>query len=314
MGAVAGSFASPDDLVDVADDSAAAEPETAAPFASQTQSPQIVWGAQGQPTLAQPGLYVTAADALQISCWNSIANLPSVDVFVRFMQLDGTVTIQQFSLQNPNSGRVINQVSYSQTEGFILAVAVGPPAINNSRGSLYVNVALIRGAAGSPQMVTVLIADYVSTAMQPGWPQGRIRSAVEGPGLALQHSGTPPGLGTPASYTQPDTVRWSILAVGVTLTTIAGGGNRTVRLKINLGGGAPLLFGSPAVQGQSEFITYTWGQGLPLLVTADGSQQSPLPQGLTAVQNTDFETDTPGLQAGDSFSALLIQVEEWIDV
>jgi hypothetical protein len=288
--------------------------ETPAPFASQTQPPAITFGATGGPSVAMEGFWITPDDSLQIRVWNSNVNLTSVTVQVRILRPDGSLDTQQFTINNVTSNRVVNQQAFTQLEGFIVAAVIGPPGVAVARGQTFVNLAVVRGSVTNPLMMLVLLSDYLTSAVQPSWPFGRVVSAVEGAGYSYAPSGAVPGAGQDTQIIVPPSTRWQVLSGHTHLVTSAAAGNRQVALFVFQGGAVSWNVAAPATQPPSAGYDYTWAPGCPYGATIATVQTAPLGDPTIVGAGSNITTQTQGIAAGDQYTALTLSVVEWIDV
>ncbi len=270
--------------------------------------------AEGRPGVSMPGFLITPDDSIELRVWNSNAALTSVTMQLRVLKPDGTIVIEAYTLQGLTADRTQNTLAVNQLSGYLVGAVVGPPGVALQRGQTFVNVAVVRGTIQNPLMVEVLIADYMTSSFQPGWPYGRQLSAVDGSGFATTRLGTAVPPGYESALIQPANTRWAMQSVVVTLTTSAAAGNRSVTLSCINSIGAVFVVTAPTTQGPSTQIEYTFGAGVPLISTGPLSQYIPIPQGLVLSQIAQFHTATASLQTGDQYHQMAATVEEWIDV
>lgn len=270
--------------------------------------------AEGRPVVSMSGFLLTLDDNIQLTVWNSNAALASVTMQLRILKPDGTIVIGAYTLNNLTSNRAANVLSVNQLEGYLVAAVVGPPGVTLGRGQTFASVAVVRGTPANPYMVETLIADYLTSAFQPSWPQGEMRSAVEGAGFLYSALEGFPGLATNLALALPAATRWRVSALETILTTSAAAGNRQVNFQITQGGQAIFRGYALNTQGPSQTITYDYGVNLPLAAIGALSQTVPLPDALFISAPAQITTQNTNLQAGDSFNGLTVAVEEWINV
>jgi hypothetical protein len=289
---------------------AAAEP----PFQSQTEPPAITLGAKGGPAISLDAVYITQDDFLQLSVWNSNPALTSVTVQIRMLKPDGQIVITASSISGLTSDRTQNVETFGQLEGFILGVVVGPPGVAVLRGQTFVNVALVRGTPAAPLMTEVLLADYLTSALQPSWPYGRVFSAVEGPGWVHTIASAAPAPGNQAAIVQPPNTRWRVISIETSLQTSNFPGPRTVVLDIiDAVGNTVMLIPAAAQQTASLTWNYTFGSNLSLF-QANVYLSAPIAATQTMGAGTQFEVGAQALNVADQFGVTTMAVEEWIDV
>jgi hypothetical protein len=281
---------------------------------SNTQTPLVSFIPTGAPSVAIEGFYVTVDDQLVVTAWNSNAALTSLTFAARILNPDGSITVEQFAVPNLTADRTPNTVAFAQLEGFLLGVAVGPPGVANSRGQTFVNVSVQRGFPQSAVVQRVLIADYVSSGFQPGWPASRVTSAVEGAGFTYTFAGSVPGAGVDASVAVPAGARWRVISVWVHVLTSAQAGVRQLRLQISQTGGQVYEITAASTQGPSTGNDYSWSDGVPQLPVAFLAQVNPTPHGLLLSKGGQINFALNNIQSADQYTAAFATVEEWIEV
>jgi hypothetical protein len=287
----------------------------ATPFASETQPPSINFTPSGGPSASMAALYVTNDDNVQLTVWNSNALLTEVQFQVRVLKPDGSIVILTYKLPNPTSDRTRNTIAFQLTEGFLLGAVVGPPGAAMVRGQAFCNLAILRGAVSNPLWTDLLIADYITTAFLPAWPYGQLRNAADGQGNVTSNVGAAPGAGADPSITVPTRALWLLQSVKTHLLTDGVAGNRQVGLQILGGGGANIFTGNAAAaQAASLGYDYSFAPGLALDAHTPIEQTAPLPAGLLLQPGSLISFVCLGIDAGDQFAAVSVQVVEWLDV
>jgi hypothetical protein len=285
-----------------------------APFESQTQAAGITWGTQGEPSLAEKSTYVTLNDSIALTVFNSNPGLSSVSAYVRIMRPDGIVLTQIVTINNPTSNRGGNAQSVPLPEGMLLAVMVGGNNVPLTRGQCWVNVYIVRNLGSSPPFVEMLIADYLTTAFQPTWPEGDLKAPTDDHGVIYLYQGQAPNAGNEAILAQPANTRWRWMGINYNLTASATVGNRFSGFQISVGGVAIFLERSPAAQTAGQFDSYTYGINLPIAGPTLGAFTMPLGADFFTGGGTGAQTATVGLLGTDAYSLISVLVEEWIDI
>lgn len=315
MGTVpAGSY---DDLDALADTSAAIGADLPSPPDASAAAPpatSFTFGPSGGPSASMQAFYVTADDQIQLSAWNSNSNLTSIKFQARLLRVDGTIVILSYVLNGLTSDRTFNGAVFQLTEGFLLGVVVGPPGLVLARGQCYCSVEILRGAQPSILWTTVLISNYLTTALQLAWPFGEMKAPTEGPGYVYGIAG-PLGGATTTTITVPPNALWQIQAVSSNLVTDAVAGTRQVQLNILSGGGLTILIASaPGTQGPGLGYHYSWGNGLALDAHTPTNQTAPLQSGLLLQAGTVITFSQSNADPGDAWSPVIAQVIEWLNI
>lgn len=283
--------------------------------------------------------YIQRDDVLVLQAMSAVAN-ETVYVFIRMLlpyasipgQPDGgdssPVTIE--SLTGPGYVQVIAQqlilptaftvgrLSIPLTEGYLLSVAVGA-ANADRRGKTFARVWLNRGPIVSPvqNAGAVLFADYVTISMPEGWPYGRIISPTEDPGNVVETIGGNPAAGTDFNVSHVITGRARLASLKATFTASATVANRFPSFQIIGAGSGAVHFqvqDTVAVTA-SQTVTYSLapggtnvrGGGAPIFVTM------PVPSPEIDYSGSEVASVTQGIQAGDTWTAILMVTEEWME-
>jgi hypothetical protein len=202
------------------------------------------------------------------------------------------------------------------SEGYLLAVA----AICNAtvqRGEVFVRAFLVRGSSAFTNGLAFqpLFSDYVTGQNPAGWPGGRILHPTEGPGNIKTVNVSNPAAGADWSYTPSIIVRSQVLSFTALLTTSAAVATRIVRAQFKDGSGNLVAQVPPgASQAASLAVVYT---GIPNGIgsTVDPATiQLGLPEPPLIEANGSIGTNTTAIQAADQWSAIHVEVMEWLDL
>lgn len=193
---------------------------------------------------------------------------------------------------------------------FPIFLAVRTTATSVRRGELYVRVSL----QAAETRIAVLAAGYVTDERGLSFPNGKIESSVEGPGLIRSILGTDPAAGVEISETVPTNARWRLLAIRFTFVTDATAATRAVTLVMTHGASNEINAHNGGTQTASVTQNYNFANGYPLnTLGTSGMSLAVLPTRLLLPQAGTITTVTTALQAGDNFSAPSLLVEEWIE-
>jgi hypothetical protein len=265
--------------------------------------------------LAPPSsLYVQVDDVLRVAAASSQTN-EVVTVNYRWLRAsDATVQYGQFTVA-PGANRTISVTDQPMAEGFLLSVSCNA-AVATTRGQTFVRLFLNPKALGAGQPGYMLMADYVTTAMAPGHPNGRVVAPSEGPGnvVGVQLGIQPNGVDW--TLTVPTNARWRIMSLLVALQTTPGGVNRQLTPTITTNAGTMFdRFISGSQAGGTQFF-YNFSE-LPMEInTASGGQTTvitPIPPGLILPSGSFMKPGTQNLLANDQWFLFNVQVEEWLD-
>ena len=256
-------------------------------------------------------LYIALEDRLRILVFNSVA-AAEVDVELRLQLPDGQV-IPWRGQFFPTNNRASNSFEQDLAEGFLLDVSVSTPTAAVRAGACYVVLQIIRGTGANAIVMRSLLANYVTTGMAVGWPEGPSGSSVQGQGLAYAFTVANPAAGADWVATVPTGARWLVQFVSAALTTSAAVATRVPQIQIKDAGGTIVWenSGDNTVAGVTN-AQYSWAGGVPLQGN-NNVNQMPIPDFCYLLQGFTIGPLTPGLQAGDQWSAIRVTVVEWIE-
>lgn len=254
-------------------------------------------------------LYVDTSDVLQVGCATTQTN-ETVTISYRLLRSDGQLVKGQFQLF-PTNSRALVVKQEPLAEGFLLSVSC-KAARAATRGQTFVRVFLTDPALGGGQPSYMLMADYVTTAMAPAHPNGRVLAPIEGPGALATPAVSSPGAGLEWTVNVPLNTRWKVWGIIFQLVTSAAGSTRIASVTYNTG------------IGQSATSWATTGQPVSthgLYDASDASQWSPqpptlqhisLPQSFMLESGCQIHSLTANIDPGDQYALNALVVEEWL--
>lgn len=255
-------------------------------------------------------VYVDPNDVMQVGCATSQTN-EAVTVSYRLLRADGELILGQFQLFPPNT-RVVTSRQEPLAEGFLLSVSCNA-AVATTRGQTFVRVFLTDQSLGAGQPSYMLMADYVTNAMAPAYPNGRILAPSEGPGWA--HSIQVPNPLPQHVWTQfvPTNARWAVRSCFFNLTTDATAINRSIGLQLSSGGFLIYNGFSPSTVGPSVTVSYAGAQMTPHVTSNPTALLVPLPPDVVLLSIGEISSAATPFGVGDQFTNIIIQIEEWLD-
>ena len=257
-------------------------------------------------------LYVDVDDTLNVGMESVFAG-EVVTINYRLLRAaDGVIVRGQFTVKAVTA---YNLFTFQQqlAEGFLLSVSAKASSAL-TRGQTFVRVFVGAGTFGAGQPGYMLMADYVTTAMAPAFPNGRQLTPVEGPGYPHTLTVTNPAAGADWGMTTVPLGRYLVRSVIATLTTSAAVANRVPTLEV-LSESLAVIARYPAtvVQAAGSANLYVWSPAPTTPTTIASIAVSPLPGELILRNPQQLQAVTLNLQAGDQWSNILILVEEWLD-
>lgn len=279
-------------------------------WAPAGQSRVVTWQVKRLPPPSP--LYVTVDDVLRVKAASAQVG-EVVTVSYRLLRAaDGAIIYGQFvTPAMPNT----TPVTFDQplTEGFLLSVSCRA-SIAITRGDTFVRLFLNPKALGAGQPGYMMMADYVTTGMAPGFPNGRVLAPTEGPGVIYVAPVTTPPAGFDWSFQTKTNTRVRLVAVRATLATSAAAGTRTADLAVNQAGGGTEWATQPFLtQGPSSTVQYTAANGLVAPASIAQGNNWPLPADARFTPACQILTGTGALDAADQWSSIFLTLEQWLD-
>jgi hypothetical protein len=257
-------------------------------------------------------LYVSVDDKLVVGAASSQTN-EVVTVNYRLLRAsDGVIVPGQFTVK-PLATRAIQVQQQQLAEGFLLSVSV-KAAVATTRGMTFIRVFLGAGAFGAGQPSYMLMADYVTTAMAPAHPNGRVLAPVEGPGLLYSVRAAHAPAGSNWLFTVPTNARWRVQSIQSQLVTAAAVANRAVSLVMSSPTDIIAIIAANTTQAASITEFYIWADGAPYQLDTRPVDLQPLPRSVTLLAGFTVNAQVLNIQAADQWSDFaVIFVEEWLD-
>jgi len=224
----------------------------------------------------------------------------------------GEIIHEEFGLQTAPVGAQFRFEVFPLLEGFLLGVVVHPTFLVTGPGDLYVLVGLLRGNEVRQSATQILCAGYVVGPSGPSWPAGGIESLQSGRGATSLGFTVDPGAGVEISHTVGDLRRGELRAMRFTLVTDATVANRRVLVEVVRSGNIIARTAAALVQTASLTFNYNvapWGESGD---NRNGEILVNFPPGILLSSGDIIRTVTPGLQAGDNYSAALVTMEDWL--
>jgi hypothetical protein len=257
--------------------------------------------------------YVEIADVLRISAASSQAN-EVLTVNYRLLLASGGVVEGQ-SQMSVTSNRAINIHDEPLAEGFLLSCSC-KAATATTRGQTFVRIFLTNPVLGQGQPSYMLMADYVTTAMAPAHPNGRVLTPTEGPGWIRAVSVSNPAAGAEWNIAVPTNARWRIQGVFAILSTGVVVANRQPSVRCFGGTAISWLSIQTFVQAASLNESYNFHPGASVNNLAGiSTTTAPLPYGhIMSGTNADtIGSQTINLQAADQWQFIALTVEDLLE-
>lgn len=278
-------------------------------------------------------LYVRRDDSLFISMLTNLAAGDTVTFFGRLLQASPELSGQpgeqppqmpqapsdaqtqslkiintQLSVATPIN--LTQQVALS--EGYLLNM--GAIATNAAtRGQTYVEVAIIRGPTNGPAYFMPLFADYVTSGIVNGWPGGRVISPVESNGWLHSVQQANPAAGADWTMTVPASRRRRVNSFSAIFAAAVAVANRNVQVIVDDGANTVWEddLNASITSGQTVTVACT-GTNVPTGVVAT-ILHAVIPPGLIMPAGWRLRTTTANINGADQWSAIWLNVEDWVD-
>lgn len=181
-------------------------------------------------------------------------------------------------------------------------------ASNVKDGECFVRVSLrVEGV-----IVATLFSGYVTDSGIPAFPNGVIKSSLEGRGNIRSITGTNPAAGSEISETVPTNAYWLIHSFHYIFTADANVANRQLILQIT--DGATVIhraLGHPTATAGNQYRVSFGTMGMQTY-SAGSASQGVLPVDILLKPGYVISTSTSSMQVGDDYGAPQLLVEEWI--
>jgi len=255
----------------------------------------------------------TGEDHLQIDSFNSQSGV-RLALTLRFWDTDQNAILATEETHVPNTDRTKATSRHRLGVGAILNLRVGASAGTPSVGQTFVIVRVIRGFEGARRILGTLVQGYVTAEQDLAYPGSPIVSSTEGAPYTRVVVGTDPSPGNGAVETVPTGARWRVRAVGISLTSSAVAGDRTVYLYMIAGAGGTVVYSwHKLVMTASMGRDFTWALGMPTeTVIQSNTGMAGLPDLILLAGSTVGISRGVG-DAGDDFGFPTLYVDEWLE-
>lgn len=277
-------------------------------------------------------LYVQRDDQLTVTAISSIAG-EVVTFNIRFLRLEiplggqpdtkpaaipssgtpvqGTIITITQQVQLPIA-RLLTSVNFAVGEGFVLSVgAVAAQAA--TRGRTFARVSTFRGAIAAPQNTQTFMSDYVTNSFASAWPGGTLRHSTEGPGFVHSINQPNPAAGADWTFTSPSNSRARLDSFNAVFTASAAAANRQIQLAVDDGANTVWADDVAANVTASQVVNVAATQtNVPIGIVLT-TLHCVFPPGLILPAGWRVRTNTAAIQAGDQWSAIWLNVEDWVD-
>lgn len=256
--------------------------------------------------------YLTQDDTIIIQFSNSAAGIsPSVS----FRYIDVVTGQLRFGGSNvtPPATKLATAFPFVLGEVFLLSLSVGLGNATIQRGQCFVVAAISRGFPNAAINAGVLFADYLTENEVIGWPGGSITQSVSESGFLQRVTVATPAAGADWTITVPAHTRWRVTAGTATLTTSATVANRIAQVKLDDGATA-YFFGQPnQVVPASQTVSVNISRTSAPAATNNPNVSTLLPPESLIPSGHRISSSTTNIQAADTYTAISIFVEEWVD-
>lgn len=261
--------------------------------------------------LVGPGFFFDTDDSLQLTAWNSLANVV-LTISGRFLRTDGT--IEAFVERHvPNTNRTASSAIFPRGCGWLTDLSIIASGAAPLRGQTFVRVDVVRGTSSPIIVLSTIAQGYVTATKRLAYPGSVIEDSVTGAGAVRSITGTDPAAGAEISETVPTGARWRFLSLRAIFVTDVTAANRAPVLTFDDGTNAFAGAANSVNQAASGTFTYHFGN-----VGANHANSSPgvmvsTPANLLLLAGYRMRTITGSIQAGDNWGAPQYLVEEFLE-
>lgn len=284
-------------------------PVSSEAFKVQTQSPIVRF--LNKAVQPPSSVYVESDDEIVFNFASTQLENEQITVNYRLLRFDGEVIHGQFVAIFP-ADRLVHTHTEPLTEGFLLSMSCKALQAT-TRGQTFVRAFITNPGLGGNQPSYMLMADYVTQQMAPGYPNGRVTMPSEGPGNITQVTGSTPAAGANWSLQVPANSRWRVITTSAVLFTDAVVGNRVVEEQFVVNLMAGYLAVSASNQPASTSYAYTGAELTPTATARVDRINLPVPPDLILLAANFVNSVVFGMDPGDQWSAPQMIVEEWLD-
>ncbi len=265
-------------------------------------------------------LFVTKDDTLFLLARTADVNTTEFVAVGRMMDPDGQVKPFIYRMVKPTTDRSQNQSIFNLDEGYLLAIAVGPlSAAVGELATAWVQFGIMRGGTGGVNTSEILGQGYCGKGYLVSWPPLRQQRTNEGPGRNHIALPTNPAAGAELLITVPANALWRLKLLRLKLVTSATVATRIPFLVYKDPNTNQIWFSDLGIASQlaSQTTEVSFSENIRSAVYAlpggiTNEIGSPLPLDVRLPPLSTIGTTTAALQAGDQYSILGIQAEEWI--
>ncbi len=256
--------------------------------------------------------WVTPDDFLELFVMSSLAGV-QLQVVGRLLLWDGTTTMFGGHITTV-ADRLFYAFTFPLQYGFLLGATVysfGTPV--PFRGQVLAQLSLTRTPTSGLLIHYGMGQDYITRAGVINWPFSRIITGVEGPGIPVSVLGTTPAAGAEFTQTVPTNARWRLHTIRALFTASATVANRTTVIRITDGVNLIASIAQGVTFTANQQAAQSWVGGYSLRDSAAGEYVNPLAFPVDLLPGWIVGSATLGLQAGDQWSQLRFDVEEWLE-
>jgi hypothetical protein len=259
-------------------------------------------------------LYVQRDDLMVLQTATS-QTAEAVAFNIRILLPNGRIEETQVSLRPANTRAVLTQ-TVQLSEGYLLSLsALASVAV--TRGQTFARAFLNRPIFGVNQPAQTIFADYVTTLISSGYPNGRILAPTEGPGWVRQFQQAAPAAGAEFVVTLPANVRWKITCFGIALTASAAVANRNVTVNIAQNAFNEYISTNAVSITAGQVVSLLFAPLTPTTSVITTNQYIAIPPNLTMSSLGSgaslIFSSTQNLQAGDQYGPCTFLLEEWLE-
>ncbi len=224
------------------------------------------------------------------------------------------VAVQIISAAEAPNDRVQRSFKFDLPECYLLSVSIdGASGTTILVGQAFVNAGITRRGPGLTRYAQ-LFAGNVASGADLGWPGGPQRSAMEGPGWIHSLQVANPGAGADWTFTVPALARMRLDSFNAVFTAAVAVANRQVQLTVD--------DGSNTMWTDDLSANITAGQTINVAVTQTNvptgvvttTLHMVIPPGLILAPGWRLRAVTGAIQAADQWSAIWLNLEEWISM
>lgn len=255
---------------------------------------------------------LTGADQLRVKAVTSAGSM-TITVCARVLSRKSEVRRHVFTVA-PANDYLVHTFDFPIGDGYLLDVNARASATGVPGTDTWCGLELIVGLSGEKQQVTTLAQGYITPNAPIFGPYGTWQTPLSGPGNIRSVLVSNPAAGADWSQAVTTGARWLVTSLRAIFTASAAAANRVIHIGFNdaVNQYYDNVVATAITAGQAAQIIAAAGVQASFSAT---SLEAVLPLPTPALMSGSFHvfSSTNNIQAADQWSAIVLNVIEWLD-